>query len=336
MSRANWKWSAAIGLVIIISAAVFGWPRKTSNPPSKPETTVAPAYDPVAAEAAEDRPGYPGITEPQAEGDQLQSIARLGANLADINWRSLFDHTDRSQYPPVYDDLKSQAENGDPKAAYFLWQSLQYCQGNGPPPMTESEFAEELRMIREDHQVPQYDNGERQVLDIAQINIPTEAAVSLARLNHEQCNRMPMEHRGEAEQWKDFAVFGGSRAAESIVALELAQEGDSSALTNMWRDGDPMALNSLSGFYKQQYESGADPAGLTKSFAYWLAFRELYYASRQAAGPDMKPFFGGIEITTNRGQENLLPAQIAEAESLAKDILRNRPTTCCISLDVPK
>lgn len=138
--------------------------------------------------------------------------------------------------------------------------------------------------------------------------------------------------------WKWSAAIGLVIIISAAVVWwpRKTQEGDSSALTNTWRDGDPMALNSLSGFYKQQYESGADPAGLTKSFAYWLAFRELYHASRQAAGPDMKPFFGGIEITTNRVQENLLPAQIAEAESLAKDILRNRPTNCCISLDVPR
>ena len=58
-------------------------------------------------------------------------------------------------------------------------------------------------------------------------------------------------------------------------------------------------------------------------------------ASRDAAGPGMTPFFGGVETGTFRRREQLLPGQIAQAEDLAIEILRNRSAACCTSLDVP-
>ncbi len=350
MTRATLRWSAALSLSTIIVAVALWWSERSIDTLSAPEASAVPAAAAKTTEPLQSAAPTQSKTQLQAELEQLpaalrqryripadaQSIARLGVDLADVNWQPLFNYLDDSEYPLICDELKSRAENGDPEAAYFLWEALQFCQRAGQPPMSEAEFAEELQMIREDHQVPVYRDGKRRVVSVAEINMPAAAAESIARLNHERCNDMPMENRGEAIQWRDFATLNGSRTAISAFAQELGREGDPSALMDMWNDGDPMALNSLAAHFAQQYEAGTDPAGHTKSFAYWLAFREIHYASRMAAGPGSKSFFGNVEIETFRARRQLLPGQIAEAEDLATEILQNRPTGCCISLDVPK
>ena len=329
---------AGMLLMITIALSAVWWSQHDKQSPPAPSAAIAIPEPPDRGENVDQFSETLRIDEGSDHSNPPNSdlVDRLNVALTGIEWRPMVDHTDRSMYPPHYEFLKFLAENGDAEAAYFLWQGLQYCDLAGPPPMSDAELEAELRLISESHQLPQYKLGERTLTDLAELNTSVKGALELAQYRYDNCKNMPLEQRGNSEQWKDLAILNGSRAATSVVAWELSQEGDPSALFAIWRDGDAMALRSIAAFYGDQYGSGADPAGLTKQYAYWLAFRELHYASRAAAAPDMRSFFGSIEITTRQYRDQLLPGQITEARELAKEILRDRSEQCCFSLDVPR
>ena len=340
MSRTSLKTTVGTGVVLVI-LSVLSWIliQDEKNPPVSPGQPGANqdnALLPVSN--TQDRTVEANVLPAEEVGEivipEAATHRRLDVDLSGIDWRAEFNYMDSNQYPNQYADLRKLAENGDANAAYFLWQALKYCSQNGPPPMDDEEFAKELRVIRENYQLPQYKNGVREVVDLATLNISQEAAEQLAMFGRKQCNEMPVENRGEAQDWMDFALRHDSKEVAAIVARERATGGDDTALMDLWLNGDPKALNMLSGFFSEQYQEGIDPTGRTRSFAYWLAFRELHYASGESAGPEADPMFGNIELTTSMREEGLLPGQIAEAEEIAADILRTRSSNCCVSLHV--
>jgi hypothetical protein len=332
-----------MGLLSFVVVAVLWWPDQSVNTPVPHGSTTAPATGQQPSQAAPEsalKKESDNILEPTRSSlgasEKSELIDRIDADLSGIRWRPMHNYLDDNTYPKDFEKLKALAESGDGNAAYALATTLDICHKSGPPPMTADEFAEEIRMIREDHQVPRYENGERTVVDIAQTNMPSEAAVSIATHLYEECKNMPMQYRDDADSWMVFAADNGSQAAKSMLAWQRSLLGDPSGYLALWEEGYAPALSSISGFYDQQYRSKADPGGLVESFAYWLAFREMHYASRQAAGPGMQPFFGGIEEATHRRSNELMPWQIAEARDIAAEILRSRPYQCCTSMDVPK
>lgn len=340
----------AAGLLGLITAAILWWPERSGNTPVPvdSQTTSANGADTIGTIQTPPQVAPKSALEkelesmPEATRSRLnrsgdsEPIERIDADLSRIDWRPMYNYLDENAYPRDFDKLKALAEEGDENAAYFLATTLEACRMHGPPPMSEEKFAEELQMIRHNHQVPQYSNGERTVVDIAQLNMPSSAAEFLAKYHYDMCRDMPMEHRGDADSWMVLAAENGSQVAKSVLASQRAVLGDPSGFLALWDDGYTPALSSLSGFYDRQYESRVDPEGHVKSFAYWLAFREMYYASRQVAGPGMQPFFGGIELSTHQRYDELVAWQIAEARDMAADILRDRPANCCTSVDVPK
>lgn len=249
-----------------------------------------------------------------------------------VQLRSL-PRIDASKYPVEdYDALKALALKGDPDAAFLLAQWLESCR-HAPPPESEQDLERAINDIQQTHRVRSYRDGR---LNHGQLKNPSEKQIALAqevqRRQYKSCNGLALETRDEAADWLDLAEANGSDDARFRRAASgrLAANESIQVLNEIWQEGNPAALLSLSKVYRDEYNSGDWPEAEPKSVGAELAFLVTQDALLREAGM-------ADEIPDNLGQVNaavlhrlsmLVPYKRDEAYEFARKLLGDNENCC--------
>ena len=242
-----------------------------------------------------------------------------------VKWQ-VMPTPDWIEKPPFADDyplLSIEAENGDPAAAFRLWQILSRCEKAYD---TETQLTNAMNIMQERHQV-QLPGME------APAYIASEDTRGVMRTMLEQlfrdCEGITREQKQERSRWLEDAAFAEYPVAMMEYSSITPDYETGLAIDKVrWEKGDAHALQSLADRYWQTYLSGSHPENKILSFAHLYAYTlvgEIRF-ERGSGTPDARLDSIRSKLHEVTGQMN--PAELDEAIDLAKSLLVDS-STCC-------
>lgn len=208
-------------------------------------------------------------------------------------------------------------------AGFMLWQILDSCEFGYSD---RQQFEAAIKMLNETHYLLVPGRQEPVLLT------NTKAVEGWQRVLptlHYQCQGITADHKAEALNWLDVAVQSGMplammRMSENVTDYKQGVELDKAR----WRAGDATALRDLAGRYYYGYNTGMHPQNKTKYYAALYAFARIArtrFSNPQDRASDRYQY---VENELNAATQEMLPHELAEAVSMAEDILRSNPNCC--------
>jgi hypothetical protein len=137
------------------------------------------------------------------------------------------------------------------------------------------------------------------------------------------------DHKAEAVNWLAMAAQSGMPIAMQRMSGEISDYRQGVELDEgRWRAGDAMALRDLAVRYYRSYNSGEHPKNKTKFYAALYAYTQIARARFSNPQDRALGLYEQAEDELDAATREMLPYELTEAVTMAKEILCSNPNCC--------
>lgn len=320
--------AAVIAAMLVLGAYFFDISGSGVEAPGSDQVARAAMQVSVDLEANDD--GETG----EAIGPDPDAITPLmHAGLVQWRKRPVEDGVWEDYLSIPYIELRRLAESGDSRAAAWLSHYLSNCRFF-PAPQSDFEINAAVEEMRRTHLIPAYFDGGARMQDFNNYLDSLEANIEVYEQRAKACRHVPIEHRGEWEDWASRAFASGY--TDDLVHTQFESDLDSADYTQMlndlWVSGEPTALVSLWLASTREYIKGSAPHAQIESLAYLMTAQRLLkdYIAKLDVSPDASLMSSELSRGIEHLRNVLLPGEIAEAEEISNRLI-DENGNCCLA-----